>query len=285
MEVATLGGVDWASLEERGGELAGLVVELIRAGWLPPQSQRRDPALLRLVIRGMTKVDTHGCWLWDGALNRSGYGYLWRGAVHRLAYTAFVGSIPRRHVIDHVCRVRHCANALGGHLEPVLATENTRRAVDYVQQHPNERVHHGAKRWCVRGHAFDEANTGRDAKNKRYCKRCRADALDVWRAANGKLSKGVVFFHIDEDLWTATRTGLVGRDNGQVLTTSEAAAVLGTTRDCFVFWTRRHPDLLTPVRGGGRGHPWAWSRTEIEVLAQCRTSEPWSRQPLAVSVQ
>jgi len=57
---------------------------------------------------------------------------------------------------------------------------------------------------------------------------------------------------------TATRVGLAALDNGAVLTTSEAAAVLGTPRDCFAGWARRHPDLLAPVRGGGRGQPWAW---------------------------
>jgi HNH endonuclease len=101
-------------------------------------------------------------------------------AAHRASYRVFVGPIPARHHIDQVCRTRACVNAPGGHLEAVTQAENTRRAVAYVQRFPGERVHHGAKRWCIRGHAFDEANTGIDAQGKCHCKACRHEHLKIW---------------------------------------------------------------------------------------------------------
>ena len=74
-----------------------------------------------------------GCWLWTGARNRKGYGFLHRdghrGAkeyAHRLAYGWYRGPIPNGLHIDHLCRNTSCVNP--AHLEAVTPRENDRRA-------------------------------------------------------------------------------------------------------------------------------------------------------------
>jgi hypothetical protein len=60
-----------------------------------------------------------GCWLWHGRLDAGGYG-LWQGmSAHRLAYRVFIGPLPARRHIDHLCPTRSCVNAPGGHFEAV----------------------------------------------------------------------------------------------------------------------------------------------------------------------
>lgn len=58
---------------------------------------------------------TETCWLWTGALDDDGYGFLngpdsRKTGVHRLAVTMDGRDIPQGHVIRHTCDVRHCVN-------------------------------------------------------------------------------------------------------------------------------------------------------------------------------
>lgn len=108
-------------------------------------------------------VDDNGCWLWDGPLNRGGYGGTVRAwgkgwLAHRLAYTVMVGPIPKDYQIDHLCRVRHCINP--AHLEAVTQEENLRRQGAAVTH-------------CPRGHEYTEANTYRTRINGRVCRKCQ----------------------------------------------------------------------------------------------------------------
>lgn len=67
-----------------------------------------------------------GCWLWQRALDRDGYGVSWRGRVatraHVAVYRDLVGEIPVAMVLDHICRRRNCVAP--AHLEPVTQQEN-----------------------------------------------------------------------------------------------------------------------------------------------------------------
>jgi hypothetical protein len=75
-------------------------------------------------------VDTP-CWtlVGLGRINRNGYVRLHvsgrEPVVHRWLYTIFVGRVPERHVLDHLCRNRACIR--WDHLEPVTHKINTRR--------------------------------------------------------------------------------------------------------------------------------------------------------------
>lgn len=141
-----------------------LDVPLTKAG-LPRQRLRGAPVLDRVLFR--TRRDESGCWLWQGARTRKGYGHIRSDdngplvAVHRVAYVAFVGAIPEGLEIDHLCRVRHCVNP--AHLEAVDHATNVRRG--------RRNQNHG-KASCVRGHEFTPDNTRRDSRGRRACRAC-----------------------------------------------------------------------------------------------------------------
>lgn len=80
-------------------------------------------------MRAKIAVADTNCWLWQGEINRNGYGRVWvngkRLMAHRVAYEAFHGAITPGLVLDHLCRNRRCCNP--EHLEPVTVKVNTQR--------------------------------------------------------------------------------------------------------------------------------------------------------------
>ena len=77
-------------------------------------------------------VNESGCWMWSGAIHKSGYGQIkWGGnstVAHRVVYQLIKGEIPKGLVLDHKCNVKLCVNP--DHLEPVTFSINTQRAWD-----------------------------------------------------------------------------------------------------------------------------------------------------------
>jgi hypothetical protein len=104
--------------------------------------------------RFWARVDqTDACWSWSGAKNDQGYGQIRVSGrivyAHRFSYELHVAAIPPGLQLDH--------------LEPVTSGENTRRG------EPANRTH------CPRGHAYDQANTGHNARTgRRFCKACHS---------------------------------------------------------------------------------------------------------------
>ena len=78
------------------------------------------------------KEDDRGCWIWQGAVHKSGYGSIkWKGkatVAHRAVYEIVKGDIPESLVVDHLCSVKLCVNP--DHLEAVSSSKNTQRAWD-----------------------------------------------------------------------------------------------------------------------------------------------------------
>jgi len=100
-----------------------------------------------------TKIDVEantGCWLWNAATDKQGYGTYHHErrmvVAHRVVYEALVGPIPEGMEIDHLCRVVSCVNP--DHLEPVTHAENMGRGANTGRR----------KTHCVNGHEFTGDN-------------------------------------------------------------------------------------------------------------------------------
>ena len=121
-----------------------------------------------------------GCWLWTGSLlppckaNIGGYGRFRDGkgklvSTHRWAYQYFREPIPVGLTLDHLCRVRRCANPW--HLEAVTFAENIRRGRNWQ----SEKTH------CPRGHSLSDAYVlQRDGYKERRCRLCHRDYARHW---------------------------------------------------------------------------------------------------------
>lgn len=109
------------------------------------------------------------CVLWDGALDRNGYGRVYVDGkihyAHRAVYVHAVGPIPDGWEVDHLCRVRGCVNP--EHLEAVSRTINVRRQYGIT---PDDRCRNGHRNW-------------RSQVSGRYCRTCKTDVARERRHA------------------------------------------------------------------------------------------------------
>jgi hypothetical protein len=118
-----------------------------------------------------------GCWLWQGPLDKDGYGTFFlrrfNRRAHRVAYANWREKIPAGAHIDHSCRIRHCVNP--AHIEPITPRAHAVRGLTVPAI--NARKTH-----CPRGHPYDRAYKG-----CRYCSICEAEKRRrlkaEWRAA------------------------------------------------------------------------------------------------------
>ena len=114
-----------------------------------------------------------GCWEWQGARNRYGYGQVRQGrkirSVHRVVYELLARPIPDGLHLDHVhtwgCRSRACC--WPAHLEPVTNAENRRRAGLLVTH-------------CPANHEYTEANTYTPPGGGKQCRACRNGERPGW---------------------------------------------------------------------------------------------------------
>ena len=71
----------------------------------------------------------NGCWEWQGAIARNGYGFIRINGhtdyAHRAYYKRARGLIPFGTELDHLCRYRRCVNP--DHLETVTRAQNAHR--------------------------------------------------------------------------------------------------------------------------------------------------------------
>jgi hypothetical protein len=114
------------------------------------------------------RPDLGPCWLWTRGKNGEGYGTFRIGdsarSAHLVAYEWEYGPIPEGLQADHLCRVHACVRP--SHLEAVTQQLNILRGVGLAAKQARQ-TH------CMRGHPFDEINTGRTKRGQRYCKQCQ----------------------------------------------------------------------------------------------------------------
>lgn len=104
----------------------------------------------------------YGCHLWQGRLDKRGYGRTKSNALaHRAIYLDQRGQLPpKKPELDHLCRRRHCVNPR--HLEPVSRRENERRKLWRRRSQVKS---------CPRGH--DLFTYGRlTPEGGKVCRRC-----------------------------------------------------------------------------------------------------------------
>ena len=126
-------------------------------------------------IRAVVVIDANGCWIWQGAVGKTGYGYVRHEGrtttTHRVAYVEAKGPIPDGLEIDHLCRTRPCCNP--DHLEAVTTQVNSHRGISLAAQNVK-------KTHCPKGHPYD-----RRSKKGRQCSIC----LSAMRSTPEALAK------------------------------------------------------------------------------------------------
>jgi hypothetical protein len=84
---------------------------------------------------------TESCWLWTGAMLKTGYGSIRINKkaerAHRVAYELEVGEIPAGMLLRHTCDTPRCVNP--AHLIPGTKRDNSKDALDRGQHLVGER--------------------------------------------------------------------------------------------------------------------------------------------------
>ena len=85
-------------------------------------------------------VKTGGCWLWQGSVDRYGYGTILNDLMaHRYSYELHKGQIPSGLQVRHICDVRRCVNP--GHLIVGTGQDNMNDMVKRGRSLTGERNH------------------------------------------------------------------------------------------------------------------------------------------------
>lgn len=133
-------------------------------------------------------ISPTGCWEWNRALDRRGYGEVHSEGrtqrAHRVVYRALVGNLPDDLTIDHLCRNPRCVNP--DHLEPVTLEENTHRQGEYYRsvREPytaNPGAWYQLGGYCRRGHLLTAETLRVQSNGYNRCHPCKIESLKAWK--------------------------------------------------------------------------------------------------------
>lgn len=118
-----------------------------------------------------------GCHVWNGPLDRDGYGTFFfrklNRRAHRVAWFLIHGPIPNGMIVNHKCRNRACVNHQ--HLELITRGDNALLDSGSVAALNARKTH------CPKGHPYD-----RKYGKQRYCSICEREKQTrlrlKWRA-------------------------------------------------------------------------------------------------------
>lgn len=141
-------------------------------------------------IAASAQESPDGCWVWQGALDRYGYGRFWytisrgsrrRTGSHRAAWLALRGDIPDGLVTDHLCRNRACVNPW--HMELVSNQENTIRGYQFDKPGRRTRRKPKPRTFCGTHQQLDGyLHTGPSGYTRWVCRICARANMARWKA-------------------------------------------------------------------------------------------------------
>lgn len=145
--------------------------------------------------KGYDVDEETGCWIYEGAKDRDGYGLVndrsgrrkTSRPAHRFFYVRWVGPIPFNMELDHRCAVRACVNP--DHLRIATRQQN----MDEWKSRRVPRTH------CTRWHRYTKRNVYTRPNGSRECHTCKAakgyarrhevDLMTALRWAESRYSK------------------------------------------------------------------------------------------------
>jgi hypothetical protein len=134
-----------------------------------------------------------GCLLWEGAVQRYGYGHIRVGgrkgrnvSVHRLVWEEANGPIPLGLHVLHQCDVPACVNI--NHLFLGTHSDNMRDMWNKGRVRTNRDGILQSKTHCAQGHPYTEENIGTGVYGHRYCRICKRAYMRRYQAARKALA-------------------------------------------------------------------------------------------------
>lgn len=138
-------------------------------------------------IRESSTVTETGCWEWNLATDKDGYGSIKVAGRTRYAartsYEVFIDDVPEGMVVHQKCNNRGCVNP--DHLEAITHVEQVARgASDPLKNFASYYERRRAATHCPNGHPWDEENTRRN-EVQRVCRACLRERMEQRRADDG----------------------------------------------------------------------------------------------------